>query len=175
MSSLRYENKVNVGAAIAVVLIGIFFAVISWQVNPEADDTVGPRFAPLFLAGLTIFLGFLLGLSAWFDNDSLKGLDDIKEDLFGFHDADLTRVAWVVGVGSLHIILFQALGYFLATLLVFPVILYAFGNRDWLTALWMSVLASIIYQYIFMGLMGLNDPVGELVDASSFTGWFTGY
>ena len=70
--------------------------------------------------------------------------------------------------------IFFALGYFTALFVTFIAMLYTFGVRKWLKMVIGSLLLAFIFQWLFMGIMLLNDPKGALVDMRPFTNWITG-
>lgn len=184
MATLSYRGKVDLGVAAGVILIGLFFL---WQAliisMGLADDVVGPRAVPIFLAATLIALGVLIGIFALFERKragadapqalpegetaaSLEAKQAAEED-FGFLDSDLKRVFAVIGLGFVYIALFYALGYLLATFISLALMLFVFGNRNILVVLAASLAGALIYQYVFMGLMGLYDPPGQLFDLNA--------
>ena len=80
----------------------------------------------------------------------------------------------VVGCGGLFVFIFFALGYFTALFVTFVAMLYTFGVRKWLKMVIGSLLLAFIFQWLFMGIMLLNDPKGVLIDMRPFTNWITG-
>jgi hypothetical protein len=178
VSSLRYRTKIEFGVTAVVFLIAGGFAFLAWGINPSSDDAVGPRFVPMVVAVTMLCLGALISVMAIHENtnrnngenhaDDLIPPEAYEEDDFGFRDSDIRRVVAVIGCGIAYIILFFSFGYFVATLLSLFLVLLAFGNRKPMTLIGLPIIGTIIYQYIFMGLMGLHDPAGELID---FTVW----
>ena len=183
MGRLRYRTKIEFGVTVAVFIIGGFFAILAWDINPSADDAVGPRAVPLFIAITMLVLGALISVSASRENDlSNQTADDgdlipaeaYEEDDFGFRDADIKRVFAVIACGFAYIALFYAFGYMLSTLLSMVLILVAFGNRHPIALIGYAIAAALIYQYIFMGLMGLHDPAGEFLDVTAVSNLISG-
>ena len=105
---------------------------------------------------------------------AMAAMTSYEEDKFGFTDSDIARVFAVIGCGIAYIVLFVLFGYFLSTLASLCLILLAFGNGNFRTIAIMSVVGAVIYQLVFMGLMGLHDPAGLLIDARPLTQWFSG-
>ena len=146
--------------AAVTITVGLFFVGLAWGINPSAFDPIGPRALPLFLAASVVALGVLIG---W------MGLRDDTPEValasdYGFRTSDLAQVAQVIGAGAIYVALFFAFGYMAATLVAFPLVLFAFGARRAFIMLALSIGAALLYQYVFMGLMGLNDPAGGLLD-----------
>ena len=50
----------------------------------------------------------------------------------------------------------------------------AFGHTNIIKIILFSLIASLIYQFIFMGMMGLYDPAGEVLDLRKYTNWIIG-
>ncbi len=176
MSRFDYRTKIDFGVTLVVVLVGGFFAVLAMDIDPASDEIVGPRFAPLFLSVAMIALGILVSLIAWKRGGAraLAGDADIPEEEFGFRNSDVRRVAAVIGCGFAYIILFILAGYLLATLISLVLILLAFGNVKIRTLVLLPVAAAVIYQFVFMGLMGLHDPAGSLIDVRVIGQWISG-
>ncbi len=184
MGTLRYRTKIEFGVTAAVFVIAGFFAILAWDINPNSDEAIGPRFVPMFIAVSMLALGALISFNAIRNNDNrnapiasdgdLIPAEAYEEDDFGFRDADVSSVFWVIGCGILYIVLFAALGYFLSTLVGLALIMMAFGNRNPVALIAYPLGGAIVYQYIFMGLMGLHDPAGDLIDFTAISGIISG-
>lgn len=140
-----------------------------------ADDLVGPRLVPNFLAISMMVLGLFIGVSAWLYNgnigaaaasDALHAAE--PEEDFGFRDSDFLRVASIVVMGFIYLVFFQAFGYLVATFLSLMLMLIIFGNRNTTTILVLSVIGTLIYNYVFMGMMNLHNPAGSLIDLQPY-------
>jgi hypothetical protein len=177
MSTLSYRTKIELGVTAVVIVTGLFFAILAWDINPKSHE-IGPRAVPMFIAITMILLGALISFVALRLNsiENGNGSDDdvYVEDNYGFADANITRVFTVIGCGIIYIILFIAFGYFVATLASLFLIMVAFGNRNPRTLILVPVIGTGVYQYVFMGLMGLHDPAGELIDFSALTNLISG-
>ena len=212
MDEERYRGRVDVGAGLATMALGAFFAALAATISPDAYDTVGPRFVPALLAGAMLGLGALVALGGWrrarrpsgvapapgaapdapsvdpaatdpaatdpaatdpdatdpdaTDPDAADPVPSVDDD-FGFRGSDLRRVAQVIGCGTVYVALFWAVGYLVATAVAMLLMLLAFGNRSPLVLALVPIAAALVYQYVFVGLMGLYDPAGALVDLSA--------
>ena len=185
MGTLRYRTTIEFGVTAAIFLIAGFFAILAWDINPASDEAIGPRAVPLFIAVSMLVLGAMISVNAIRNNDKrgqavAAGEGDLippeayEEDNFGFRDTDVSSVFWVIGCGALYIVLFWALGYFLSTLLGLALIMLAFGNRNPAALIGYPAAGAVIYQYIFMGLMGLHDPAGEIIDFTAISSLISG-
>ncbi|MRG74071.1 hypothetical protein GH722_20110 [Alphaproteobacteria bacterium HT1-32] len=169
MSQFRYRTRIDLGVAAVTLLTGSFFLYQAMGIEPGYGGSVRPMMLPIFIAVTMMVLGGLVGLTALMNNAGLPSLKDeaveladASGDQFGFRDSNLRRIAAVVGTGIAYLILFHALGYFLATLISFVLIQLTFGSRNLITIAVTAVIGTAIYQYVFMHLMGLYDPPGAL-------------
>ena len=158
--TLTYRGRIELGVALVTVAVGLLFVGLASTINPSAFDPIGPRALPLFLGFAVIALGVLVGVVGWRDRTPEAAL---PKD-YGFRSSDLAQVAQVIGAGAVYVALFFAVGYMVATLIAFPLVMLSFGARRAFVMLALSVFAALLYQYVFMGLMGLNDPAGGLFD-----------
>ena len=188
MDEERYRGRVDVGAGLATMAVGAFFAALAATISPDSYDTVGPRFVPALLAGAMLGLGALVALGGWRRARRPSGVapgapsvgsgatDPVPttDDDFGFRGSDIRRVVQVIGCGVVYVALFWALGYLVATAVAMLLMLLAFGNRSPLVLVLVPIAAALVYQYVFVGLMGLYDPAGALVDLSGLSARVSG-
>ena len=86
----------------------------------------------------------------------------------------MKRIVMVVGCGILFVITFWGFGYFSAIVVTLVAMLYTFGVRNWIAMIIGAVVLAVIFQWVFIGVMLLNDPKGALVDLRPYTNWITG-
>ena len=98
---------------------------------------------------------------------------DLKEG-YGFLESDVARILHVVGCGIVFLILFWGFGYFVAIIATYIAMLYTFGVRSWGWMIGGGIVLAVIFQWLFMGIMLLNDPAGAIVDLRPFTDWIKG-
>ena len=167
---MTYRARIDLGVAAVVVAIGAVFGIEAWRIDPRSYEAVGPRFVPVFLAGTMIVLGMALGLAAFLSrNDSLADNDPA----FGFRNSDLRRVLTVIGAGAVYTFAFWALGYMAATVIGAALALWVFGVRSPFVLILVSIGAGVVYQAVFMGMMGLLDPQGALIDLRALSNLVT--
>ncbi|MEO0344486.1 MAG: tripartite tricarboxylate transporter TctB family protein [Pseudomonadota bacterium] len=167
MDKLDYKAKIELGVALVIILIGAFFIYQSSTIS-ASREAVGPRTMPMFLASSLIIGGIWVAIRAL-----LGKAGDVREG-YGFLESNLRRIFQVIGCGVFFVIVFWAFGYFTAIFTTFMLVLYAFGNRG---AIWLfagGIIVAFIFQWLFMGVMLLNDPRGALVDMRPYTNWITG-
>lgn len=167
MEKRDYKTKVEFGVSAVVLLIGVFFIFQASTID-TTREIVGPRTLPMALAVSMVLGGAWLALRA-----VLNKTGELK-DGYGFLESDVPRILMVVGCGGLFVFVFFVLGYFTALFVTFVAMLYTFGVRKWLKMVIGSLLLAFIFQWLFMGIMLLNDPKGALIDMRPFTNWITG-
>ena len=114
------------------------------------------------MGSLSIFLRAILG-----------NVGKIQEG-YGFKDSNVKRIISVIISGAIYVVCFWAFGYFLATFVTIGLIMMAFGHTNIIKIILFSLVASLVYQFIFMGMMGLYDPAGEVLDLRKYTNWIIG-
>lgn len=157
---MTYRSRIDLGVSAVVIAIGVVFAIEAWRIDPRSFEAVGPRLVPEFLAIVMIMLGGAVGVGAWLN----RAPETSDGDEFGFRNSDLRRVFAVIGAGGVYAFAFWALGYLVATMLGAALALWVFGVRSPVVLILVPIAAGVLYQIVFMGLMGLLDPGGELLD-----------
>ena len=165
---MDYKKKLEFYVAASVFLIGVFFTYQAFQIRPFLIDVVGPRALPLSLSILLI-----IGSLSIFLRAILGNVGKIQEG-YGFQDSNVKRIISVIISGAIYVACFWAFGYFLATFVTIGLIMMAFGHTNIIKIILFSLIASLIYQFIFMGMMGLYDPAGEVLDLRKYTNWIIG-
>jgi len=162
-----YKTKLEYGVSVIVMLIGIFFIYQAFTIG-VSKEAVGPRTMPMALA-VTLVLGGL-----WLAVRAFRGkVGDVKEG-YGFLDSDLKRIGLVVGCGVLFVITFWLFGYFIAIIVTYIFSLLSFGVRDKAKIIVGAVVMAIVMQWLFMGIMRLNDPRGVVIDLRPVTNLISG-
>ena len=163
----NYKIKVEYGVAAVVLLIGVFFIFQAFTID-TSREAVGPRTLPLIIAVALVISGVWLGIRAFTDNAG-----DLKEG-YGFLESDIGRISQVVACGALFVFLFWGFGYFVALICTFIAMLATFGVRNWPVMIAGAIILAFVFQWLFMGVMLLNDPRGAIVDMRPYTNWITG-
>jgi len=167
MGSQAYKTKVEYGVSAVVLLVGVFFIFQAFTIE-TTKETVGPRTLPMILA-VSLVLGGL-----WLAVRAFLGKTGELKDGYGFLESDIGRIFLVVACGVLFVITFWGFGYFLAVFVTLIAMLLTFGVRNWIAMLLGAVVLAIIFQWVFMGVMLLNDPKGAIADMRPYTNWITG-
>jgi len=162
-----YKTKLEYGVSVIVMLIGIFFIYQAFTIG-VSKEAVGPRTMPMALA-VTLVLGGL-----WLAVRAFRGkVGDVKEG-YGFLDSNMKRISLVVACGVLFVITFWLFGYFIAIIVTYISSLLSFGVRDKAKIIVGAVVMAIVMQWLFMGIMRLNDPRGVIIDLRPVTNLISG-
>jgi len=167
MESQEYKIKVEYGVGAVVLLVGLFFIYQAFTIE-TTRESVGPRTLPMILAVSLVIGGIWLGLRAF-----LGKAGDLK-DGYGFLESDVKRIFLVVACGVLFVTAFWGFGYFVAVFVTLIAMLLTFGVRNWIAMILGAIVLAIIFQWVFLGVMLLNDPKGALVDMRPYTNWIIG-
>ena len=162
-----YKTKVEFGVSAVVVLVGLFFVYQASTIG-TSKEMFGPSAMPYALAVSTVLGGILLASRAF------RGKVGAVQDGYGFLESDLKRIAWVVGSGAVFIFTFYLVGYFLAIIIGYTLMLLSFGVKNKLKIFFSAFLMAIVFQWLFMGIMRLNDPAGALFDLRPYTSIISG-
>jgi hypothetical protein len=105
---------------------------------------------------------------------ALLGYEGKIQEEYGFQTSDIKRIFAVIASGAVYVMTFWAFGYFVSTCVAVGLIMVSFGHRKIWKILSFSLFAGVIYQFIFMGMMGLYDPPGKVADLRDYTNWIIG-
>lgn len=167
MGTQDYKIKVEYGVSAVILLVGIFFVFQAFTID-TSREAVGPRTMPLIIALALVLSGLWLAVRAYTGKAG-----DLKEG-YGFLESDIQRIMLIVACGALFVALFWAFGYFTALIFTFIAMLYTFGVRNWPVMIPSALILAVAFQWLFMGIMLLNDPKGALFDMRPYTNWITG-
>ena len=162
-----YKTKVEFGVSAVVILVGLFFVYQASTIG-TSKEMFGPSAMPFALAVSTVLGGIFLASRAF------RGKVGAVQDGYGFLESDLKRIAWVVGSGAVFIFTFYLLGYFLAIIIGYTLMLLSFGVKNKSKIFFSTFLMAIVFQWLFMGIMRLNDPSGTLFDLRPYTSIISG-
>lgn len=163
----NYKVKLEYGVSAIITLVGLFFVYQASTIG-ISKEAVGPRTMPMALA-VSMVLGGL-----WLTYRAFRGKVGGMKEGYGFLESNLKRIALVVVSGALFVFTFWLLGYFVALIVTYISMLYVFGVRDKVKTIVGAIIMAIIMQWLFMGVMRLNDPKGVLVDLRPYTNFISG-
>lgn len=163
----NYKTKVEYGVSAVVILVGLFFIYQASTIG-SSREMFGPDAMPFALSILTVSGGIWLAYRAF------RGKVGAVQTGYGFLESDLKRISWVIGSGAAFILTFYLFGYFLAIIVGYTLMLLSFGVRDKIKILFSTLLMAFVFQWLFMGVMRLNDPSGALLDLRTYTNIISG-
>ena len=163
----NYKTKVEFGVSAVVILVGLFFIYQASTIG-SSKEMFGPDAMPFALSILTVSGGIWLAYRAF------RGKVGAVQTGYGFLESDLKRISWVIGSGAAFILTFYLFGYFLAIIVGYTLMLLSFGVRDKIKILFSTLLMAFVFQWLFMGVMRLNDPSGALLDLRTYTNIISG-
>ena len=163
----NYKTKVEYGVSATVILVGLFFIYQASTIG-TSKEMFGPNAMPFALSISTVLGG------VWLAHRAFRGKVGAVQAGYGFLESDLKRISWVIGSGAAFILTFYLFGYFLAIIAGYTLMLLSFGVRDKLKILLSTLLMAVVFQWLFMGVMRLNDPSGALLDLRPYTSTISG-
>ena len=167
MANESYKTKVEFGVAAVVALVGTFFIFQALTIR-VSSEAVGPRTMPMTLAIALVLGAFWLAVRAF------RGkFGELKAD-YGFLDSDMKRITLVIGCGVLFVLAFWAFGYFTAIVVGYISTLLAFGVREKVKVVGSAIIMAVVFQWLFMGVMRLNDTRGYITDLRPYTNLISG-
>ena len=86
----------------------------------------------------------------------------------------MKRITLVIGCGVLFVLAFWAFGYFTAIVVGYISTLLAFGVREKVKVVGSAIIMAVVFQWLFMGVMRLNDTRGYIIDLRPYTNLISG-
>lgn len=152
----RRPDRAALAVAAALLLIA---GVVAWDASHLSSVAryarIGPQTVPLVIA-----LG-LAGLGLWTIIEAWRGDFPQRER------QELQPVLWVVAGLLLQLITIRAVGFSIATGLLFALVARGFGERRWLLSLPAGLLISLFIWLIFARGLALTLPSGPVEQALS--------
>ena len=167
MKNDSYKIKLEYGVSLVVMLTGLFFVYQAFTIG-VSKEAVGPRTMPMALAVSLVLSGLWLAFRAF------RGKVGALKEGYGFLESNMKRISQVVGCGALFVITMVMFGYFVSIIITYITSLYAFGVRDKLKMVSGAIIMAVVMQWLFMGIMRLNDPKGVLLDLRPYTNLISG-
>lgn len=167
MQDHKYKVKIEYGVAAIVAFIGIFFIFQALTIK-ISNEAVGPRTMPMALA-ISLVLGAI-----WLWLRAYRGKVGAVQSGYGFIDSDTKRITLVIGCGVLFVTTFWLFGFFMSVITGYVAALLSFGVRSGPKIIISTIVMAVMLQWLFMGIMRLNDPKGELIDMRPLTDFISG-
>jgi len=145
-----------------LVLAGVYFWATTQIPTLEIGDPLGPKAFPRLLGAGMIIAAVMLLLEMIKEYKARKSEPaSATSNAAEPHDIESYKiVAGVVVVTGIYFLLFDPLGYAVATSLFLLVMTNYFNRRKWWTNCLTAVLYSFGSYYMFTSLLGVNLPRG---------------
>ena len=140
----EYKAQIGCGIFFAAFAIILYFILIPSQIEVTRQQIgQSPRFFPELLAGLLFLFAVGLTASGW----RMRDKKNQKEIVFEAKEVKLVLVT--LAIISLQTIGFAFIGYLIPAILAMAVCMYAYGQRNWLKIVLISVLVPVGIKYLF--------------------------
>ena len=148
--------------AIMLVLTGVYFWATSEIPTLEIGDPLGPKAFPRLLGAGMVIAAVMLLLEMIKENKARKSEPaSAASNAAETHDIESYKiVAGVAAVTGIYFLLFEPLGYAVATSSFLLVMTNYFNKRKWWTNCLTAVLYSFGSYYMFTSLLGVSLPRG---------------
>ncbi len=168
------DRRIDMAVALGFVLAGL---LVIWQATLIKQgvmrDPVGPRAAFYLCGGIMALGGLWIVLRNWLAMRAGAGLlanNEGTEDTPG-HPARFVRAAALAALCLAYALLFNPLGYLIATPLFLLSALFLMGQRHWGWNLAVAALFTLIAYLVFAKVLGVRMPHGPLTDLFRQLGW----
>lgn len=142
-------------AGILGTLIGIIYTIQAYML-PQATvgNPLGPKVMPLGLGVLMILLGIILTIQEIKKEGFIKkGSSSKKED-------NVKLIVYTCGICILYALLFNRIGYVLATIIFLELVLFLFnGKEKWKSNTMIAICFSVTIYILFSKFLGITLPV----------------
>jgi putative tricarboxylic transport membrane protein len=153
--SPRTRGPALVGAGVVFFGLVVFHQTTQIPVSPLYSK-VGPTIFPYMVSGALLLLGLALIAQAWRGEWGATDADQDREP------ADRRSLAWL-GLGLfLNVALIDALGFVIASTILFVCTARAFGSMRWPRDLGIAVALALIAYLGFAKLLGISIGAGVL-------------
>jgi putative tricarboxylic transport membrane protein len=168
------DRRIDMAVALGFVLAGL---LVIWQATLIKQgvmrDPVGPRAAFYLCGGIMALGGLWIVLRNWLAMRAGAGLlanNEGTEDTPG-HPARFARAAALAALCLAYALLFNPLGYLIATPLFLLSALFLMGQRHWGWNLAVAAIFTLIAYLVFAKVLGVRMPHGPLTDLFRQLGW----
>jgi putative tricarboxylic transport membrane protein len=159
------DRRFDLAAAAAFMALGLFVIYQATAIKSGmVRDPLGPRAAFYMTGGIMAVGGLILiirSLRAWGKTSSNLMPNEGVEDEPGY-PSSAVRAFVLIGACLLYGLLFDALGYLLATPPFVAAALLVLGERKWLPIATIAILFTVINYVVFAQGLGVRIPVGPL-------------
>ena len=167
MINLNKFKNFNFSSGLILLIVSLFLLVdirlTEFSDVTTGEGVVGPKTAPTFLNIGIICLSILLIIGSFYKKDKSEQLEKIELTL-------IFKKFLLILISFLYLCLTNFIGYLTSTILIIPLILYIFENKNLKKNLVISVSGALIYYIFFIKILGLHnpDPYYEIFNIVSF-------
>ena len=167
MINLNKFKNFNFSSGLILLIVSLFLLVdirlTEFSDVTTGEGVVGPKTAPTFLNIGIICLSILLIIGSFYNKDKSEQLEKIELTL-------IFKKLLLILISFLYLFLTNFIGYLTSTILIIPLILYIFENKNLKKNLVISVSGALIYYIFFIKILGLHnpDPYYEIFNIVSF-------
>lgn len=154
----RSTARHDLATGLAIVALAVFLFIESLGIPVDAEDAgLSSRFFPQSICGLMAVLGAILAFNGARGQSAPDDKTTFKSNIF------ISKVLPLSVLSFAYVWLFQLFGYTTATLITLYIASYLFGVRG-RALLILSPIMSLLFYYLFFGLMGVFEPPAEIFD-----------
>ncbi|MBE9398953.1 tripartite tricarboxylate transporter TctB family protein [Pontibacterium sp. N1Y112] len=154
----RKTARHDLATGLAILALAGFLFIESLDIPVDLEDAgLSARFFPQAICGLMAVLGAILA----FNGARGQSAPDDKTTFDG--KIFISKVLPLSVLSFAYVWLFQLFGYTTATLITVYIGSYLFGVRG-KAFLLLSPIMSLLFYYLFFGLMGVFEPPAEIFD-----------
>jgi putative tricarboxylic transport membrane protein len=154
--------------AALLAALGIYLLVDAGAIAvPGSSNTVGPRFFPYAVGGLTVLTGAALAIRALRGD---RGPSDDSEDVDPDAPTDWRAVAIIAVAFLVHALLINVVGWPLAVALMFAAVAWALGAVGIVRPFLIGLVAACVVWIVFVKALNVALPGGVVLEY--LTSWF---
>ena len=149
------ESKAWMISGIAFLVLGLLmvFIIIPWQIaDPSAADELGPRFFPRIICSSMAVLGALLTYHGY------RKRNEENQKTLGVSMQGLKYIAVTFGILIVYVLSLYFLPYMVSTAIGLFLLMYFYGQRNWVKLIGVSVGLPIVIYLSFTYLLMLKLP-----------------
>jgi len=152
--------------SVSTVIFAAFFIVVSFQIEDNANNAIGPATWPMVLMGIMLILGLTLTFQVFKAYKQQKKQEDQFDEAEGAEEDDEDKIIfpkklyYLFGILVAYVIGLHYLGFIVSTLIVTFVLALLFGMKKWMKSLITSVICTGSFVFLFPILLNLSFPRG---------------
>jgi putative tricarboxylic transport membrane protein len=154
--------------AVLLAALGVYLLVDAGAITvPGSSNTVGPRFFPYAVGGLTVVTGAALALRVLRGD---RGPADDSEDVDPDAPTDWRAVAVIAVAFLAHALLINVVGWPLAVALMFAAVAWALGAAGIVRPFLIGLVLGCVVWIVFVKALNVALPGGTVLEF--LTDWF---